>query len=264
MKPILEVKNLTVQFKDESDRRNLRRKPGTKENLAAVHAVSFSLYPNEVLGIVGESGSGKSTVARAITRLIPAKEGSICLDGKDITAVRGKERRQIYEKIQMVFQSPAGSFDPGRTLGYSVGESLQNSGLSKQQVGERVKELLVRCGLPEEFADRYPHTVSGGQCQRAAIARALVVQPEVLICDEATSALDVTVQKQILHLLAELKEREKMSYLFICHDLALVQDFSDRVLVMRGGRIVEEGTPEDILQHPRSSYTEDLIRAALL
>ena len=239
MKPILEVKNLTVQFKDESDRRDLRRKPGTKENLAAVHAVSFSLYPNEVLGIVGESGSGKSTVARAITRLIPAKEGSICLDGKDITAVRGKERRQIYEKIQMVFQSPAGSFDPGRTLGYSVGESLQNSGLSKQQVGERVKELLVRCGLPEELADRYPHEVSGGQCQRAAIARALAARPKILICDEITSALDVTAQQQIMELLQSLKETRQMAFLFISHDPALVRAFCSRVLVMREGRILE-------------------------
>ena len=229
----------------------------------AVRDISFSLCPGEILGIVGESGSGKSTVARMITRLIKTDSGRILLGQEDITEVRGKRLRQIYQRIQMVFQSPAASFDPRRTLGDGIGEGLRNRGISRQEARRQVRELLLRCGLKEEFAGRYPHEVSGGQCQRAAIARALAMQPEILICDEATSALDVTVQRQIVELLTQLRKEQKMACLFICHDLALVQNFCDRVLVMYEGKIVEEGTPDEVIMQPKTEYTRTLVEAVL-
>ena len=252
MEPVLEVKGLTKVFKN-----------ARQEDLAAVKNVSFCLYPGEILGIVGESGSGKSTVARMITRLIKTDSGRILLRQEDITEVRGKRLRQIYQRIQMVFQSPAASFDPRRTLGDGIGEGLRNRGISRQEARRQVRELLLRCGLKEEFAGRYPHEVSGGQCQRAAIARALAMQPEILICDEATSALDVTVQRQIVELLTQLRKEQKMACLFICHDLALVQNFCDRVLVMYEGKIVEEGTPDEVIMQPKTEYTRTLVEAVL-
>mgnify|MGYP002555321018 CR=1 FL=1 len=215
------------------------------------------------IAIDGPSGSGKSTIAQMITHLEAATEGRIFLKEQDITHARGKALRDIYQDIQMVFQMPMESFDPRCTLGDGIGESLRNMGISRDETRKRVENLLEKCGLDKEYADRYPHQVSGGQCQRAAIARALAVNPEILICDEATSALDVTVQKQILELLKELKEKEELSFLFICHDLALVQLFCDRVIVMHDGHVEEEGTPEEIIEHPKTEYTEQLIRSVL-
>lgn len=252
MEPLLEVKKLTKTFQKKG-----------QEELAAVDHVSFCLLPGETLGIVGESGSGKSTVARMITGLLKPSEGEIYLGGRAVTHLKSREQRQVYRQLQMVFQSPAESFDPRRTLGDGVGESLKNTGLSSKERKRRVEKLFMQCGLPADFAGHYPHEVSGGQCQRAAIARALAVEPRLLICDEATSALDVTVQKQVLELLASLKREWGLSYLFICHDLALVQQFCDRVLVMAEGRIVEEGTPEQVILHPRKAYTIKLIQAVL-
>ena len=163
----------------------------------------------------------------------------------------------------MVFQMPMESFDPRCTLGDGIGESLRNMGISRTETRIKVEELLERCGLEKEYADRYPHQVSGGQCQRAAIARALAANPSILICDEATSALDVPVQKQIMELLQKLKKENQLSFLFICHDLALVQLFCDRVIVMHDGHVEEEGTPEEIIEHPKTEYTEQLIRSVL-
>lgn len=234
-----------------------------KKSMTAVDDVSFELRQGECLGIVGESGSGKSTIVKMITHLQSITEGNVILKGKDITHVKGKELREVYKDIQMVFQMPMESFDPRRTLGDGIGESLRNMGLSRKETRERVEKLLERCGLDKEYADRYPHQVSGGQCQRAAIARALAVEPSVLICDEATSALDVTVQKQILELLMELKQKENFSFLLICHDLALVQAFCDRVLVLYHGETVESGTPDEIINHPKMDYTKKLIDSVL-
>ena len=234
-----------------------------KKSMTAVDDVSFELRQGECLGIVGESGSGKSTIVKMITHLQSITEGNVILKGKDITNVKGKELREVYKDIQMVFQMPMESFDPRRTLGDGIGESLRNMGLSRKETCERVEKLLERCGLDKEYADRYPHQVSGGQCQRAAIARALAVEPSVLICDEATSALDVTVQKQILKLLMELKQKENFSFLLICHDLALVQAFCDRVLVLYHGETVESGTPDEIINHPKMDYTKKLIDSVL-
>lgn len=234
-----------------------------KREFVAVDDVSFRLERGECLGIVGESGSGKSTIARMIARLIDPTEGTIRLMNRDITRAKGKELREIYRSIQMVFQMPTESFDPRRTLGDGIGESLRNMGMPRKETRARVEALLARCGLDAEFAKRYPHQVSGGQCQRAAIARSLAVNPDILICDEATSALDVTVQKQILSLLIELKAQENLSFLLICHDLALVQAFCDRVLVLYQGRVVEAGTPDEIINHPQTYYTQKLIDSVL-
>ena len=252
MEPLLEVKNLTRTFRGRE-----------KKEFAAVDHVSFCLYPGETLGTAGESGSGNSTVARLITGLTDVTEGEIYLKGKKITGRKGRAFREVCRQCQMVFQSPAGSFDPRRTLGDGIGESLENSGMKKAERQRRVAELLRRCGLPEEYAARYPHEVSGGECQRAAIARALAIEPELLICDEATSSLDVTVQKQVMELLAGLREENGVAYVFICHDLALVQQFCSRVLVMQDGRIVEEGTPDEVILRPREDYTRRLVEAVL-
>ena len=234
-----------------------------KKSTTAVDDVSFELMRGECLGIVGESGSGKSTIARMLTHLESVTEGQIFLKGKDITHIRGRALREIYQDMQMVFQMPMESFDPRCTLGDGIGESLRNMGITRAETRKRVENLLERCGLDKEYADRYPHQVSGGQCQRAAIARALAVSPEILICDEATSALDVTVQKQILDLLTELKQKENLSFLLICHDLALVQEFCDRVLVLYHGKTVECGTPDEIINYPKMEYTKKLIDSVL-
>lgn len=234
-----------------------------KKSFTAVEDVSFTLERGECLGIVGESGSGKSTIARMITRLIETTEGSVSLLGKDITNIKGKELRAVYREMQMVFQMPMESFDPRRTLGDGIGESLRNAGMSRRDTKIKTEELLEMCGLMPEFAARYPHEVSGGQCQRAAIARALAVNPSILICDEATSALDVTVQKQVLELLINLKEKKNLSFLLICHDLALVQAFCDKVLVLCRGKVVEQGTPDDIINHPKEEYTKILVDSVL-
>ena len=234
-----------------------------KKALTAVDDTSFELEQGECLGIVGESGSGKSTIAKMITHLESITEGRVILKGKDITHVKGKELREIYQDMQMVFQMPMESFDPRCTLGDGIGESLRNMGLSRAETRRKVAELLEKCGLEKEYADRYPHQVSGGQCQRAAIARALAVNPSILICDEATSALDVTVQKQILELLIELKQKENLSFILICHDLALVQVFCDRVLVLYHGKTVESGTLDETIDHPKMDYTKKLIDSVL-
>ena len=236
-----------------------------KERLTAVDHVSFSLQRGECLGIIGESGSGKSTLANIITRLQEPDSGHVFLEGEDLTAMRGRTLRKAYQKIQMVFQTPAGSFDPRRTLGDGIAECLRNMGMSGAAAKERTARLLEMCGLDPAFAKRYPHQVSIGQCQRAAIARALAAEPSVLICDEATSALDVTIQQEIVQLLEKLRQEQgrSLSILFICHDIALVEQFCDRVLVMYKGRIVEEGVPQEIIRHPQDAYTRRLIESIL-
>ena len=248
---ILEVQNLKKTFLSG------------KKSFTAVEDVSFFLNAGEVLGIVGESGSGKSTVAKMITHLTDITDGKIFFLGKDITHAKGKALRETYRELQMVFQTPAGSFDPRCTIGDGIGESLRNMGISKKETRNRVEKLLLTCGLTPEYADRYPHQVSGGECQRAAIARALAVEPKVLICDEATSAREVTVQKQIMELLEDLKEKKGLSFIFICHNLALVQMFCDRVLVLYEGKVGESGIPDDIINEPKEEYTQRLVDAVL-
>ena len=250
--PILSVDNLTKVFTRKG-----------QPDFTAVDHISFEVQSGQCLGIIGESGSGKSTAAGMITRLIDPTEGKIVLDGQDITRLKGRQLQMAYRKMQMVFQTPMESFDPRRTLGEGIGESLRNFGLCKAEVNRQVAQLLNQCGLPADFARRYPHQVSGGQCQRAAIARAIAIQPKLLICDEATSALDVTIQKEILALLRQLREALELSILFICHDIALVQQFCDWVLVMYKGSIVEEGVPDEVIRNPQNDYTKRLIESIL-
>ena len=254
MEPILRVENLRKTFSRQG-----------QADFAAVNGIDFELFPGECLAVIGESGSGKTTAVNLIARLLDATSGSVFLDGREITHLRGRQLRQVYKTMQMVFQTPADSFDPRRTLGDGIGESLRNAGLSREETRERVGELLQKCGLSPEFASRYPHQVSGGQCQRAAIARALAIEPKLLICDEATSALDVTVQKEIIELLNALRSQQgrNLSILFICHDISLVQQFADRVLVMYRGNIVEEGTPDEVIRAPKDHYTKRLIDSVL-
>ena len=252
MSILLEAEHLTKVFSQRG-----------KDSFKAVDDVSFVLKEGETLGIVGESGSGKSTLAKMLTRLIDITEGTLKFEGNDITKLNQSQLKDVYGNIQMVFQNPVGSFDPRNTLGDGIGESLRNRGMKKAEIEKRIAELLEQCGLEKEYAKRYPHEVSGGQCQRAAIARALAVNPKVLICDEATSALDVTIQKQIMELLQELKEKQGLSFIFICHNLALVQMFCDRVLVLYEGRAVEEGTPDEIINYPKMDYTRNLVDSVL-
>ena len=252
MEALLEAEELTKIFQRDG-----------REPVTALDRVSFRLYPGEALGVVGESGSGKSTLARAVTRLMDVTAGAIRLEGQDITWLRGRALRDIRWKTQMVFQDPAGSFDPRRTLGDSVGESLRSRGRSRREAAAGAAALLAQCGLPPELSGRYPHQVSGGQCQRAAIARALAAGPRVLICDEATSSLDATVQAQIMALLRALREESGLACLFITHDLALAQSFCSRLLVMEDGHVAEEGSADQVIAHPRSACARRLVDAAL-
>ena len=254
MEPVLKVENLTKVFTRKGH-----------PDFTAVDHIGFELYPGECLGLIGESGSGKTTVVNMITRLLEATEGTVVLDGQDVTKAEGRELRKVFAKMQMVFQTPAESFDPRRTLGDGIGESLRNNGWSGKKTKEEVARLLEVCGLSADFAARYPHQVSGGQCQRAAIARALAVKPKLLICDEATSSLDVTIQKEIIALLSDLRwtKGTDLSILFICHDIALVQQFCSRVLVMYKGDVVEQGDPNVIIRNPKDPYTKRLIDSIL-
>ena len=250
--PILQVEGLTKRF----------QRKGHPE-FTAVEGATFNVMPSECVGLVGGSGSGKSTIAQMVTRLTEPTEGTVVLCGRDVTNARGAELRAMAKDVQMVFQNPASSFDPRRTLGHGIAECLRNFGMGKAEARERTEKLLVQCGLPAEFADRYPRQVSGGQCQRAAIARALAPEPALIVCDEATSALDVTVQAQIMQLLRDVRSQTGAAMLFICHDLALVQGFCDRVLVMRAGRIVEEGPAFQVTTNPQHEYTRELLASVL-
>lgn len=249
MSAVLEVKNLEKQFSKG------------KKRIRAVDDVSFEVRPGECLGLVGESGSGKSTIAKMITYLERPDKGKIFLDGKKITGLTGRQQRAVFKDIQMVFQTPMDSFNPRLKLGEGIMEGMINQGMKRREAGKKALEYLKICGLSEEYASRYPHQVSGGECQRASIARAIAVKPKLLICDEATSALDVTVQAQIVVLMKRLKSEQETAYLMICHDLALVQQVCDRVLVMYQGKIVETGTPDEIIMNPKEDYTKQLIES---
>lgn len=251
METILEVKDLSKTFQK-----------GT-QTIYALNQVSFTLKKGEILGIVGQSGSGKSTLVKLITRLIDTDCGSIILHGKDITTINGKKLIPFYKYIQFIFQNPISSFNPRKTIGSSMIEGMINQKIPKKQAIIKAKELLHLCQLPEDFLTKYPHQVSGGQLQRAAIARAIAMKPSILICDEATSSLDVTTQKQILELLQSLQQRYQMAILFICHDLAVVQQFCHYVLVLENGSIIEKGTPYELINEPKTDNTKKLIEAIL-
>lgn len=269
MKKILEVKNLRkIFYKRENSSHISGPKQGGVSNrhqtaFTAVNDICFELFSGECLGLVGESGCGKSTVAKMLARLLEPDGGEIRLNGRDVSHIKGRACRKFYADVQMVFQEPRDSFDPRRTLGDGIMESMRNHGMSKPDARARMLELLRLVELEEKIAERYPHQVSGGQCQRAAIARALAIEPQLIICDEATSALDVTVQAQIVKLLKKLQRNTGLSMLFISHDLALVQELCDRVLVMYDGSLVEEGAPDEVIQNPKTEYTRLQVQSAL-
>jgi ABC-type oligopeptide transport system ATPase subunit len=255
---LLEVKNLKTWF---PVRRGILQR--TVGHVKAVDDVSFFVRRGETLGLVGESGCGKTTVGRTILRLIPNSGGSVRFDGRDVFAANALDLRRLRREMQIIFQDPGGSLNPRMRVGRIIGEPLEVHGLTKSadETRVRVEELLVKCGLWKQAADRYPHEFSGGQRQRIGIARALSLEPRLIVCDEPTSALDVSIQSQILNLLGDLQDEMGLSYLFISHDMAVIHHICDRIAVMYNGRIVEEGSRDEIINAPKHEYTQALLSA---
>ena len=229
----------------------------------AVDGVDFELYPRETVGLVGESGCGKSTVTKVLLALEKPTAGQVFYQGRDVFAMGGKELRQLRRQIQIIFQDPYTSLNPRMTVGDIVGEpwEIHPEVLPKKGRQQAVKDLLARVGLNPDFVNRYPHQFSGGQRQRIGIARALALNPEVIVCDEPVSALDVSVQAQVINLLEDLQDEFGLSYLFIAHDLSVVRHISDRVSVMYLGRVIETGTNAEIYERPAHPYTQALLSA---
>jgi ABC-type oligopeptide transport system ATPase subunit len=255
---LLEVKNLKTWF---PVRRGILQR--TVGHVKAVDDVSFFVRRGETLGLVGESGCGKTTVGRTILRLIPNSGGTVRFDGRDVLAASALDLRQMRREMQIIFQDPGGSLNPRMRVGRIIGEPLEVHGLAKSadETRARVEELLVKCGLWKQAADRYPHEFSGGQRQRIGIARALSLEPRLIVCDEPTSALDVSIQSQILNLLGDLQDEMGLSYLFISHDMAVIHHICDRIAVMYNGKIVEEGSRDEIINAPKHEYTQALLSA---
>ena len=253
---VLAVNDLTVNY-----RTNPLAIFQRKKYLKAVDNVSFKLYKGSVLGIVGESGSGKSTVAKCICGVIPASEGQIIYDGRAIDGRVLSSDKNLRRQIQIIFQDPYGSLNPRMTIGQAILEPINYHKLRPGNAKERVLELLNEVGLDEEYYDRYPHQLSGGQRQRVCIARALSVEPQILICDESVSALDVSVQSQILNLLDSLRAKYQLSIIFISHDLSVIHYISDEVIVMKDGKIVERGVADQIITSPQEAYTQELVNS---
>jgi peptide/nickel transport system ATP-binding protein/oligopeptide transport system ATP-binding protein len=230
--------------------------------LHAVDGVSLHIAPGETLGLVGESGCGKSTLGKAIMRLVPVSAGRILVEGQDITHLGRRAMQPVRPKIQMVFQDPFGSLNPRRPVGTLIGQPLAVAGRSRAEIRERVGALLAQVGLPPDAAERYPHEFSGGQRQRIVIARALALSPKLVVCDEPVSALDVSVRAQIINLFKDLQDRLGIAYLFISHDLSVVENVADRLMVMYLGRVVETGRAADIWHAPAHPYTRALLASA--
>jgi ABC-type oligopeptide transport system ATPase subunit len=229
----------------------------------ALQNVSIELRRGETLGIVGESGSGKSTLGNSVLGLTPIVGGNIVFDGQDITRMSGRPRRALSRRLQAIFQDPYSSLNPHRTVGQSITETLEPAGeLTKQQRRARAIDMLASVGMDATAYDRYPGQFSGGQRQRIAIARAVLPEPELIICDEVVSALDLSVQAQVMNLLADLQREHSLSYLFITHDLSVVKHLCQRVVVLRHGRIVEQGSTREVLENPQTAYTKRLVLAA--
>jgi oligopeptide/dipeptide ABC transporter ATP-binding protein len=248
--PLLSLRDVHVRFDTPA---------GT---VRAVNGVSLDLAVGETLGLVGESGCGKSTLGKAIMKLVPVAGGEIVVDGVDIAPLDRSELTNMRRKVQMIFQDPYGSLNPRSTVGRSVAQPLMLAGWKADAAAERVETLLRWVGLPSEAKQRFPHEFSGGQRQRIGIARALALNPRLIICDEPVSALDVSVRAQVINLLDDLKAEFGVSYLFISHDLSVVEHIADRVAVMYLGTIVEAGGRDQIWRNPRHPYTQALLAAA--
>jgi len=234
-------------------------------SLEAVDHVSFHVCQGETLGLIGESGCGKSTLGRTLIGLIRSRKGEILYRGESVTKLRGKQLNEYRRKVQFIFQDPFSSLNPTMKIGPSIMEVMRVHGIhsSRKHRQEAALGMLDDVGLPGEFFNRYPHEFSGGQRQRIGLARALATGPELIICDESVSSLDVSVQAQILNLLNELKDKLKLTYIFISHDLAVVKYMADRILVMKDGRLVEQGPSNDLFLHPETDYTRELINSIL-
>ncbi len=256
--PLLSVKNLRTHF---PVRTGLLAR--VTDHVRAVDGVSFDLVPGQTLGLVGESGCGKTTVGRTLLGLIPASGGKVIFEGVDVLSARGLALRRLRRDMQIIFQDPAGSLDPRMRVWQIVTEPMRvhSEKSGRGALREAAAELVTRCELPASVLDRYPHEFSGGQRQRIGIARALALRPKFIICDEPTSALDVSVQAQIINLLTDLQRDMGLSYLFISHDMAVVQHMCPRIAVMYGGKIVEQGTRDQIVNDPQHPYTQKLLGA---
>jgi peptide/nickel transport system ATP-binding protein len=247
--PLLRVRDLVVEYRQH-------RSPPVR----ALDGVSLEVATGETLGLVGESGSGKSTLGRAILGLAPILSGTVELAGRDITHAGTRQRREVSRQLQVVFQDPYSSLNPSRTIGQTLAEPLLvHERLSRAETATRVRQALRRVGLPADTAGRYPSNFSGGQRQRIAIARALILSPTLIICDEPVSSLDLSIQAQVLNLLADLQTELSLSYLFISHDLAVVRHTTKRVVVMYRGRIMEEGPAAIVCSAPAHPYTQALL-----
>ena len=256
--PLLQVRDLRTYFPIK--RGLLSRTVGY---IRAVDGVSFDIHPGKTLGLVGESGCGKTTVGRSILRLTPPTSGSITYQGQNFLAFRGRELRRLRRHMQIIFQDPISSLNPRMRVGNIIGEPIQVHGLARgNEKQDMVAALLRRVGLEESDANRYPHEFSGGQRQRIGIARALALSPDFIVCDEPVSALDVSIQSQILNLLADLRQERNIAYLFISHNLAVIEHFSDEVAVMYLGRIVEKAAARELYANPKHPYTMALLSAA--
>ena len=259
--PLLRVRDLDVTYALDT---NIFGK--VKKVLKAVDGLSFDIYRGETVGLVGESGCGKSTLGRAILQLVERSSGTIEYDGRNLDKLTPAETKALRRKMQIVFQDPYSSLNPRITIGDAIAEPLivhkgSITSISRTSIKEKVLTLMQQVGLKTDWYNRYPHEFSGGQRQRVCIARALILQPELVICDESVSALDVSVQAQVLNLLNELKEQYGYTYLFITHDLSVVKYLSDRILVMQQGRIVEQGPADELFARPQHPYTQRLLAA---